>query len=141
MLYSNLTRVPFVVFQRHRVLVGSIAQVHYQGIDDPESFLGDHDHNHDHSLTKILHLKSPQAHSGLQKQVLSLYRSYLRVAREKERTGAEGTVTFVRQKFRSEAEAVGRMEFQKIEYLLRKGDRQLKQFQTVKNASFAFVRK
>ncbi|EQC38520.1 hypothetical protein SDRG_04227 [Saprolegnia diclina VS20] len=75
-------------------------------------------------------------HSGLQKQVFSLYRSYLRVAYEKQRLGEEGTVAFVRDRFRSEAHSIDRMNFHMIEYLLRKGERQVKQFKAAKNATY-----
>ncbi|CAK4081933.1 unnamed protein product [Aphanomyces euteiches] len=74
-------------------------------------------------------------------QVLNLYKSCIQVAREKERQGAANSVAFVREKFRADAASVGRMDFQKIEYLIRKGERQLKQYRAVKNATFAFVAK
>ena len=41
-------------------------------------------------------------HSGLQKQVLALYKKSLQIAKNKEGSGAQGTVEFVRQKFRDE---------------------------------------
>ncbi|XP_078438488.1 LYR family of Fe/S cluster biogenesis protein [Wolffia australiana] len=66
-------------------------------------------------------------HSGLQKQVLALYRGFLRAARLKapaERRQIEGIVT---AEFRRDAKAVDRKNFLYIEYLLRKGKKQLDQ--------------
>lgn len=42
------------------------------------------------------------AKSGLQKEVLALYRAILRAARHKDPTGVEGTVDFARTQFRQE---------------------------------------
>jgi succinate dehydrogenase assembly factor 1 len=58
--------------------------------------------------------------SGLQKDVLSLYRLVLRVGRSKD------SYSYAREQFRTEASAVSRMDFKKVEYLLRKGHKHVK---------------
>lgn len=65
--------------------------------------------------------------SGMQKQVLSLYRGFLRAARsksEEERCKIESVVC---QEFRRNSKEVDRKNFQYIEYLLRRGHKQLDQ--------------
>lgn len=83
--------------------------------------------------------------SGLQKDVLSLYRSILREAVKKDRdvlgetaqpitsllnsTTAQGTKTttsYARNEFRRQAAAVKRSDFKGIEYRIRKGHKQVK---------------
>lgn len=80
--------------------------------------------------------------SGLQKDVLSLYRTILREAIRKDRELAEeelaslsasellagnGTTTcYAREEFRRQAAAVKRSDFKGIEYRLRKGYKQVK---------------
>jgi hypothetical protein len=68
-------------------------------------------------------------HSGLQLQVLSLYRQILREA-----IGKDGGVKLqcydvAREQFREHAASVTRMDFQRIEYLIRKGNKKLKLLQ------------
>ncbi|CAM8995812.1 hypothetical protein QQ045_007413 [Rhodiola kirilowii] len=68
--------------------------------------------------------------SGMQKQVLSLYRGFLRAARDKspqERAKIESLVT---SEFRSNATGVERKNFVYIEYLLRRGKKQLDQLKS-----------
>lgn len=85
-------------------------------------------------------------HSGLQKQVLALYRKILRVAVEKDRTAVATTTFSVNakqllttarhdkssstfyacQEFRRQANRVKRNDFKTIEYMIRKGEKQLK---------------
>ena len=66
---------------------------------------------------------------GLRGEVLRLYRDLLRVAREKDRVSASGglaeTQALVRTRFRVDAGAASPRDFQKIEFLLRRGWRQL----------------
>ncbi|CAL4940860.1 unnamed protein product [Urochloa decumbens] len=65
--------------------------------------------------------------SGIQKQVLALYRGFLRSARQKapeERCRIESVVS---AEFRDNARNVDRRNFVYIEYLLRRGKRQLEQ--------------
>lgn len=85
-------------------------------------------------------------HSGLQKEVFSLYRKILRVATAKDRAvhadwsksphffplvrNNEITSTFYAcQEFRRQAMQVKRSDFKRIEHMIRKGDKQLKLLQ------------
>ncbi len=83
--------------------------------------------------------------SGLQKDVLALYRSILRETIRKDRKPAVDTqhvplnqlfsscsnssTSFARDKFRQEASLVKRSDFKTIEYKIRKGQKQLKLLQ------------
>lgn len=90
--------------------------------------------------------------SGLQKDVLSLYRNILRVATMKDKelktnplattaltapsthipyflsvlTHPESTVSYARQEFRRQAESIKRSDFRTVEYSIRKGKKHLK---------------
>ena len=78
-------------------------------------------------------------HSGLQRDVLSLYRQLLRVARQK--GGADSsTVAYVESEFRRQAEEVSKRDFQLIEHSLRYGHKQLKLLQMPGVAAAAAVR-
>ncbi|GAU18960.1 hypothetical protein TSUD_229510 [Trifolium subterraneum] len=65
--------------------------------------------------------------SGMQKQVLSLYRGFLRVARSKSEEERRNIESVVKQEFRRDSKEVDRKNFQYIEYLLRRGNKQLDQ--------------
>ena len=67
--------------------------------------------------------------SGLQRDVMSLYRSFLRVAHLK------GCVPYCRVEFRTQCGLASRFDFKLIEYMLRKGHKQLKLYKT-SNVSF-----
>ena len=67
--------------------------------------------------------------SGLQVDVLILYRSLLRTAKSKDPMGVSGLQGFVKQKFRENATSVSRNEFKLIEHLLRHGYKQKKQME------------
>ncbi len=60
--------------------------------------------------------------SGIQREVLGVYRNLLRAAKQKDAK----TVDLVREKFRADATSVTRFEFQKIEHLIRKGNKYIK---------------
>jgi Complex 1 protein (LYR family) len=87
--------------------------------------------------------------SGLQKTVFGLYRSILREAVKKDRqqqqhqqgaaavvptfpsllcqaNGKATTAGYARSEFRTQAQQVKRTDFKKIEYMIRKGEKQLK---------------
>ena len=78
--------------------------------------------------------------SGLQKDVLALYRSILRETIRKDRkptvdnhiplnqllSSSSSSTSFARDKFREEASLVKRSDFKTIEYKIRKGQKQLK---------------
>jgi succinate dehydrogenase assembly factor 1 len=68
-------------------------------------------------------------HSGLQLQVLSLYRSILREAMGKDGGAKLQSYTVAREQFREHSNSVKRMDFQQIEYLIRKGHKKLKLLQ------------
>lgn len=62
-------------------------------------------------------------HSGLQKQVLALYKNALRAAKSK--SDASGSLETVRASFR-ENKDIDRKDFRLIEFLLRQGERKVK---------------
>jgi succinate dehydrogenase assembly factor 1 len=66
-------------------------------------------------------------HSGLQKQVLSLYRTTLRTARERLPAGESRAQAeaFARTEFRSKARSVDKLDIQRIEFLIRQGKKKL----------------
>lgn len=64
--------------------------------------------------------------SGLQRDVLHLYRDLLRAAKLK---GGPSTARFVREEFREKAFNVQKNDFKKIEHLLRYGTKQKKLFE------------
>ncbi|KAG9265560.1 succinate dehydrogenase assembly factor 1, mitochondrial [Astyanax mexicanus] len=64
-------------------------------------------------------------HSKIQKQVLSLYRQFLRAGRDK-----PGFVPRIQEEFRANA-AIKKTDIMHIEYLLRRGQRQLEQLKDV----------
>ncbi|KAJ1434995.1 Complex 1 LYR protein [Sesbania bispinosa] len=65
--------------------------------------------------------------SGMQKQVLSLYRGFLRAARSKSDEERRKIESIVSQEFRRNSKQVDRKNFLYIEYLLRRGNKQLDQ--------------
>ena len=68
--------------------------------------------------------------SGLQKQVLSLYRAFLRAARSKSAEDRRQMESVVAAEFRRNAEQIDRKNFIHIEYLLRRGNKQLDQLKS-----------
>lgn len=67
--------------------------------------------------------------SGVQREVLSLHRSLLRMARSKETEARRNIELFVNAEFRKNAAEVDRRDIQTIEYLLRRGRKQLQLLQ------------
>jgi succinate dehydrogenase assembly factor 1 len=65
--------------------------------------------------------------SGIQRQVLALYRGFLQTARLKSSEERRRIETVVSAEFRENARNVDRRNFVYIEYLLRRGKRQLEQ--------------
>ncbi|DBA02276.1 TPA: hypothetical protein N0F65_007686 [Lagenidium giganteum] len=80
-------------------------------------------------------------HSGLQLQVLALYKTALKTARQKDIANGTSRSTFdyVRERFRDEAFSVPRNNFAIIEHLLRKGQRDIKMLERMKSANFTRV--
>ncbi|PRQ22545.1 putative complex 1 LYR protein [Rosa chinensis] len=62
--------------------------------------------------------------SGMQKQVLGLYRGFLRAARSKSPEDRHKIESFISDEFRSNAKQVDRKNFLYIEYLLLRGKKQ-----------------
>lgn len=65
--------------------------------------------------------------SGMQKQVLALYRGFFRVARFKAPEERRNIESIVSAEFRKNSMSVDRKNFLYIEYLLRRGRKQLDQ--------------
>ncbi|KAK7251764.1 hypothetical protein RIF29_35248 [Crotalaria pallida] len=65
--------------------------------------------------------------SGMQKQVLSLYRGFLRAARTKSPEERHKIESIVSEEFHRNSKEVDRKNFLYIEYLLRRGKKQLDQ--------------
>jgi succinate dehydrogenase assembly factor 1 len=65
--------------------------------------------------------------SGIQKQVLALYRGFLRTARLKAPEERRRIESVILAEFRDNARSVDRRNFVHIEYLLRRGKKQLEQ--------------
>ncbi|CAN6835525.1 hypothetical protein BRARA_D02408 [Brassica rapa] len=79
--------------------------------------------------------------SGMQKQVLSLYRGFLRAARSKPTTEDRKRIeTIVSTEFRKNSKEVDRKNFQYIEYLLRLGHKQLDQLKSPDMVSISSVK-
>jgi succinate dehydrogenase assembly factor 1 len=65
--------------------------------------------------------------SGIQRQALALYRGFLRTARLKSPEERHRIESVVSAEFRENARTVDRRNFVYIEYLIRRGKRQLEQ--------------
>ncbi|XP_021903887.1 succinate dehydrogenase assembly factor 1, mitochondrial [Carica papaya] len=68
--------------------------------------------------------------SGMQRQVLSLYREFLRAARSKSAEDRQHIESIVSAEFRRNSKQVDRKNFLYIEYLLRRGKKQLDQLKS-----------
>ncbi|KAH6775185.1 LYR family of Fe/S cluster biogenesis protein [Perilla frutescens var. hirtella] len=68
--------------------------------------------------------------SGMQKQVLALYRGFLRAARTKSPEERSRIEAIVSQEFRRNSSEVNRKNFLYIEYLVRRGKKQLDQLKS-----------
>lgn len=68
--------------------------------------------------------------SGMQKQVLALYRGFLRAARSKPIEVRRQIETVVSSEFRQKSKQVDCKNFQYIEYLIRRGRKQLDQLKS-----------
>uniref|UniRef100_A0A1J3H101 Succinate dehydrogenase assembly factor 1, mitochondrial n=2 Tax=Noccaea caerulescens TaxID=107243 RepID=A0A1J3H101_NOCCA len=79
--------------------------------------------------------------SGMQKQVLSLYRGFLRAARSKTTQEDRKRIeTIVSTEFRQKSKEVDRKNFQYIEYLLRLGTKQLDQLKSPDMVSISSIK-
>ncbi|KAK8952709.1 hypothetical protein KSP40_PGU018755 [Platanthera guangdongensis] len=77
--------------------------------------------------------------SGMQRQVLALYRGFLRSARMKNLKERQRIVSVISSEFRHNAKNVDRKNFQCIEYLLQRGKRQLKQLDNSSTISLSTI--
>ena len=79
--------------------------------------------------------------SGLQKQVLALYRSLLRTARTLpvDAPSRESLVGHIVHEFRAKARSVDKLDFQRIEFLLRQAKRQAGHLTTSANGVSGFA--
>ncbi|KAI0260218.1 hypothetical protein BC834DRAFT_901717 [Gloeopeniophorella convolvens] len=68
-------------------------------------------------------------HSGLQKEVLSLYRRALRMVRTKPPTTRDKFHLFVRYSFKTQAAAISPRSLSSVEHLIRRGKRQLETYE------------
>ncbi|XP_072272399.1 succinate dehydrogenase assembly factor 1, mitochondrial [Pyxicephalus adspersus] len=74
-------------------------------------------------------------HSNLQKQVLSLYKQFLRAGKDK-----PGSLPQIQHEFKKKAK-IPRTEIMRIEYLVRRGRRQLEQLKDVNTKQLgAFIK-
>ncbi|KAG0592805.1 hypothetical protein M758_1G274300 [Ceratodon purpureus] len=76
--------------------------------------------------------------SGMQKQVLSLYRSYLRAARSKPAESRKDIELFVGAEFRKNAR-LDKKDFQSIEFLMRRGHKQLEMLKDRDVSGFSYM--
>ncbi|RZC62702.1 hypothetical protein C5167_024466 [Papaver somniferum] len=84
---------------------------------------------------RTLPLSGGEVGKGLQKQVLGLYRGFLRAARSKGPEDRKKIESYVSSEFRNNAKNVERKNFIYIEYLLRRGTKQLDQLKIVETVS------
>ncbi|KAH7659994.1 succinate dehydrogenase assembly factor 1 protein [Dioscorea alata] len=80
--------------------------------------------------------------SGMQKQVLGLYRDFLRAARKKPPEERNRIQSIISSEFHEKAKNVDRKNFLYIEYLMRRGKKQLEQLnnpETVSLSTFKFA--
>ncbi|KAI9435376.1 hypothetical protein F5148DRAFT_989868 [Russula earlei] len=71
----------------------------------------------------------PVRHSGLQKEVLALYRRALRMVRTKPPPSRDKFRLFVRYSFKTQAAAVSPRSVGTVEHLIRRGQRQLETYE------------
>lgn len=75
--------------------------------------------------------------SGIQKQVLSLYRCFLRTTRSKPPENRAHMEAVISGEFRKNSKLIDRKDFLHIEYLLRRGKKQLDQLKTVDSVTLS----
>ena len=77
-------------------------------------------------------------HSGLQRDILKLYKSFINIAKNKDKSNNNNNIkNLIEHEFKKNATNISKTNFQLIEHLLRQGNKQLKQLQNIniKNAS------
>jgi len=78
--------------------------------------------------------------SGMQKQVLGLYRGFLRAARLKAPEERQRIESVISLEFRQNAKNVDRKNFLYIEYLIRRGKKQLELLKSADTVGLATVK-
>ncbi|KMT05086.1 hypothetical protein BVRB_7g172400 [Beta vulgaris subsp. vulgaris] len=78
--------------------------------------------------------------SGLQKQVLNLYRGFLRAARSKSPEDRRQVELIVSEEFHRNSKLIDRKNFIYIEYLLRRGKKQLDQLKNSDTVSLSSMK-
>ncbi|CAI9117148.1 OLC1v1018492C1 [Oldenlandia corymbosa var. corymbosa] len=78
--------------------------------------------------------------SGIQREVLALYREFLRVARVKSGEDREQLVHLVSSEFRRNSKEVDRKNFECIEHLIRQGRKQLDQLKSPDTTGFSSIK-
>lgn len=78
--------------------------------------------------------------SGIQKQVLGLYRGFLRAARLKGPEERQKIESVVSLEFHQNAKSVDRKNFLYIEYLIRRGKKQLDQLKSADTVGLSSVK-
>lgn len=78
--------------------------------------------------------------SGMQKQVLALYRGFLRAARLKAPEERQRVESIISLTFRQNAENVDRKNFLYIEYLIRQGKKQLDQLKSADTVGLSTIK-
>eukprot|EP00741_Cyanophora_paradoxa_P015291 tig00000194_g14760.t1 len=81
---------------------------------------------------------APGRLSGLQKQVLQLYRLTLRAAEAKDASSRSALKDFIRSEFRRQA-SIPKTEVTRIEFMLRRGKKQLETLQQPSITGFSIV--
>ncbi|XP_057502507.1 succinate dehydrogenase assembly factor 1, mitochondrial [Actinidia eriantha] len=77
--------------------------------------------------------------SGMQKQVLGLYRGFLRAARSKSPDERRQIESIVTAEFRRNSKLIDRKHFLYIEYLLRRGKKQLDQIKSPDTVGLSYL--
>jgi succinate dehydrogenase assembly factor 1 len=78
-------------------------------------------------------------YSGLQKQVLGLYRDSIRAARKLPSSSRVPAILFVRGEFRTNATQVEKLDVQRIEFLIRQGKKKITQLSGADVSAFGFA--
>lgn len=77
--------------------------------------------------------------SGLQLQVLTLYRDVLRAARALPIDSRISAISFIRHEFRHNSTHVDTLDIQRIEFLIRQAKKKLKQYSDPRVTGFSFI--
>ena len=76
--------------------------------------------------------------SGIQLQVLNLYRQALRAAKALEAQSRVPAIQYTRYEFRSNAKAIDKLDIQRVEFLIRQGKKQIERYSVSGVSGFSF---